>query len=55
MRAGWRAGARPTVRCEWGCAEVKLSLICVGALGMYVTRSLYGDRMSQGAHFQRIA
>ena len=27
-----------------GCAAVKLSLICIGALGMYWTRSLYGDR-----------
>ena len=37
-----------------GCAEVKLSLIGVGALGMYVTRSLYGATQGQGAQFQRI-
>ena len=37
-----------------GCAEVKLSLIGIGALGMYVTRSLYGATQGQGAQFQRI-
>ena len=38
-----------------GCAAVKLSLICIGALGMYWTRSLYGDRMVQPSQFQPIA
>ena len=37
-----------------GCAAVKLSLICVGALGMYWTRALYGDRMVQPSQFQPI-
>jgi len=35
-----------------GCAAVKLGLIAIGALGMYWTRSLYGDRMEQPSQFQ---
>jgi hypothetical protein len=38
-----------------GCAAVKLGLIGIGALGMYWTRSLYGDRMVQPSQFQPIA
>lgn len=38
-----------------GCAVVKLSLVGIGALGLYVTRSLYGDSGSVGAvQFQRL-
>ena len=36
-----------------GCALVKLGLIALGALGLYCTRSLYGERSKGAAQFQR--
>lgn len=36
-----------------GCAVVKLSLLAIGALGLYVTRSLYGDQGTV-VQFQRL-
>ena len=36
-----------------GCALVKLGLIALGALGLYRTRSLYGERSRGAAQFQR--
>jgi len=36
------------------CALVKLLLIVVGALGLYCTRSLYGDSAPGSVQFQRI-
>lgn len=38
-----------------GCAAVRLSLVGVGAMGLWLTRSLYGDHGSAGAvQFSRI-
>ena len=38
-----------------GCGAVKLSLIAIGAFGLYLTRSLYGDTGGSGpVHFQRL-
>ena len=36
-----------------GCAMVKLSLVFIGAFGLYLTRSLYGDH-GVGVQFQRL-
>lgn len=36
-----------------GCASVKLSLVGVGAIGLYVTRSLYGEQ-GVAVQFQRL-
>ena len=37
------------------CGAVKLSLVAVGAFGLYLTRSLYGDSGSSGpVQFQRL-
>jgi hypothetical protein len=36
-----------------GCLGVKLSLVLVGAVGLYWTRSLYGDTRVHSAQFQR--
>ena len=37
-----------------GCAAVKLTLVAVGGVGLYLTRSLYGDHGSGPVHFQRL-
>ena len=37
-----------------GCALVKLSLVGVGAFGLYLTRSLYGDHGVGAVQFQRL-
>ena len=38
-----------------GCAAVKLILVAIGALGLYLTRSLYGDAAGSGpVQFQRL-
>lgn len=37
-----------------GCAAVKLGFVAVGALGLYLTRSLYGDQGTGPVQFQRL-
>ena len=37
-----------------GCAVVKLSLVAIGAFGLYLTRSLYGDHGVGAVQFQRL-
>ena len=37
-----------------GCAAVKLSLVAIGAFGLYLTRSLYGDHGVGAVQFQRL-
>jgi len=37
-----------------GCAVVKLSLVGVGAVGLYLTRALYGDHGVGAVQFQRL-
>lgn len=37
-----------------GCAVVKLSLVAIGALGLYLTRSLYGEEGQSVVQFQRL-
>ena len=39
---------------SFGCACVKLGLVAIGAFGLYMTRSLYGDHSSGPVHFQRL-
>ena len=36
-----------------GCGAIKVGLIALGALGLYCTRSLYGENMVHAAQFQR--
>lgn len=37
-----------------GCAFVKLGLVAIGAVGLYLTRSLYGDEGVTVVQFQRL-
>lgn len=36
-----------------GCGAIKVGLVALGALGLYCTRSLYGENMVHAAQFQR--
>ena len=38
---------------NWGCALAKLGLVFVGAVGLYLTRSLYGEN-GHSVQFQRL-
>ena len=38
-----------------GCCALKLSLVAVGAIGLWATRSLYGRESGRSAQFQRFA
>jgi hypothetical protein len=38
-----------------GCIGIKLLLVLIGAIGLWSTRSLYGDETPRGAVFQRAA
>ena len=37
-----------------GCAFVKLGLVAIGAIGLYLTRSLYGEEGVTVVQFQRL-
>jgi len=41
-------------RPDWPCAFVKAALVILGLLGLYSTRSLYGEDTVKSAHFQRM-
>ena len=49
----WEPGLREILN-HPGCAVTKALLIVVGALGLYVTRSLYGASPAASAMFQRL-